>query len=53
MSRDVEVIISQGRVGDRTAGALPGARRAAEALAALLSVDPRIVGTPSPAATDD
>lgn len=53
MARDVDVIISQGRVGDRTTGALPGARRTGEALASLLSVDPRIVGTPSAAATDD
>lgn len=53
MSRTMDVIISQGRVGDRSDGALPGALKAGRALGRLLGLEPRIVGTPSAAVTDD
>ncbi|MFD5225447.1 arginase family protein [Microbacterium sp. NPDC058342] len=53
MSQHIDVIISQGRVGDRTDGALPGALKAGTGLAALLAVEPRIIGTPSASTTDD
>ncbi|GAA5227042.1 arginase family protein [Paeniglutamicibacter antarcticus] len=47
------VIINQGRVADRTDGALVGARNAGQALAEHLSTKPTIIGQPSPAAQDD
>lgn len=47
------VIINQGRVADRTGGALAGALITGEALGTLLHVDPVIVSTPSAPATDD
>lgn len=47
------LIVSQGRVADRTDGALIGARLVGSALGDLLDVEPRIVGAPSPAVTDD
>lgn len=53
MDHDYALIVSQGRVGDRTDGAIPGARLAGEALAAYLGTDPVVVGTPSPAVVDD
>lgn len=53
MSQQIDVIISQGRVGDRTAGALPGALKAGLALSELVGVSPRIVGVPSEPRTDD
>ncbi|WP_336645489.1 arginase family protein [Microbacterium sp. USHLN186] len=53
MAGPIELIVSQGRVGDRTDGALPGARKVARALSELLGVQPRIVGTPSSARLDD
>ncbi|WP_424936093.1 MULTISPECIES: arginase family protein [Bacteria] len=53
MPKDYALILCQGRVGDRTDGALPGARAAATALGAYLGVEPVVVGTPAPAATDD
>ncbi|MFD5214826.1 arginase family protein [Microbacterium sp. NPDC058345] len=53
MPQQIEVIVSQGRVGDRTSGALPGALKTGRALSALLDVSPRLVGTPTAAATDD
>jgi arginase/N-omega-hydroxy-L-arginine amidinohydrolase len=53
MTSPFSLIVSQGRVADRTDGALVGARRTAEALSTLLNLTPSIVGTPSAAATDD
>ncbi|KDA06534.1 arginase [Microbacterium sp. CH12i] len=53
MTQDFEIIISQGRVADRTDGALRGAQAAGEALSAYLDHTPVIVGTPSPGAVDD
>lgn len=50
---DYRVIINQGRVADRTDGALVGARKAGHALAEHLSIEPTVVGQPSPAAQDD
>lgn len=47
------LILSQGRVADRTDGALVGARRTAEALSDLLQLTPTVVGTPTAATTDD
>jgi arginase/N-omega-hydroxy-L-arginine amidinohydrolase len=53
MSSSFSLIVSQGRVADRTDGALVGARKVAEALSTLLSVDPLVVGSPSPSSHDD
>lgn len=53
MAHPIDLVISQGRVGDRTDGALPGALKTGTALAALLGTEARIVGTPEPAVTDD
>lgn len=47
------IVTSQGRVADRTPGAIPGARAVAEALAARYALAIETVGTPSPAVTDD
>ncbi|WP_186307712.1 arginase family protein [Microbacterium sp. 1.5R] len=47
------LIVSQGRVADRTDGALVGARLVGERLADLLDIEPHVVGSPSPAKTDD
>lgn len=47
------IIINQGRVADRTSGALGGALIAGEALGQLLSVSPVVVSSPSPAQVDD
>lgn len=53
MNMPIDLIISQGRVGDRTSGALPGALAAGQAIGRMLGLQPRIIGTPSPARTDD
>ena len=53
MTDDYALIISQGRVADRTDGALRGARAAGDALAGYLGVEAAVVGEPSPAADDD
>lgn len=53
MNRNVELIVSQGRVADRTDGALRGARAAADALGEYLGQTPIVVGSPSPAVMDD
>ncbi|MCG2621863.1 arginase family protein [Arthrobacter sp. I2-34] len=50
---DYRLIINQGRVADRTEGALAGARKAGLALAEHFSVEPTVVGQPSPAVQDD
>ena len=47
------VIVSQGRVADRTDGALVGARLTGDALGSLLGVDPVHIGTPTAARDDD
>lgn len=49
----LSIIVSQGRVADRTAGALVGARLTGEALADLLGVRPTVVGEPAAPAQDD
>jgi arginase/N-omega-hydroxy-L-arginine amidinohydrolase len=51
--RSFALIISQGRVADRTDGALRGARAAGEALGEYLERTPVVVGAPSPSADDD
>lgn len=48
-----DLIVSQGRIADRTPGALPGARLTAEAIAPLLDADPVFLGQPADAETDD
>lgn len=53
MTSPFSLILSQGRVADRTDGALVGARRTAEALAGLLDIAPTVIGSPSAAVTDD
>ncbi|MEV7630878.1 arginase family protein [Microbacterium sp. NPDC089318] len=53
MTTPIELIISQGRVGDRTPGALDGALVTGRALGRMLALEPRIVGIPSAARTDD
>ncbi|WP_226533192.1 arginase family protein [Microbacterium paraoxydans] len=53
MASAYSVIVSQGRVADRTDGALVGARRVGEAVSTLLAIESRIIGTPSPSAIDD
>ncbi|WP_336640363.1 arginase family protein [Microbacterium sp. USHLN272] len=47
------LIVSQGRVADRTDGALVGARRVGDALSTLLRTPATTIGTPSPSRTDD
>lgn len=49
----IDLVVSQGRVADRTAGAIPGARLTARALAERTGRAPRVVGEPSAARTDD
>lgn len=53
MSSAYSLIVSQGRVADRTDGALVGARRTADALSDLLSIEARVVGTPKAGRVDD
>ena len=53
MNTPIELIISQGRVGDRTPGALPGALAAGRALGRTLGLEPHVIGSPSSARTDD
>lgn len=53
MTSRYSLIVSQGRVADRTDGALVGARLVGEALSGLLGVELEIVGSPSGARTDD
>lgn len=49
---DYCLIINQGRVADRTDGALLGAQKAGTALAEHLSLEPTVVGQPSASAQD-
>ncbi|MFB4351806.1 arginase family protein [Microbacterium sp. LS_15] len=53
MTSRFSLIVSQGRVADRTDGALVGARLVGERFAALLGTTPHTVGVPSAARTDD
>lgn len=53
MPQENDVIISQGRVGDRTPGAIPGALKTGQAVSDLLGTAPRIIGTPSVPVDDD
>jgi arginase/N-omega-hydroxy-L-arginine amidinohydrolase len=47
------IVVSQGRVADRTAGALVGARLTGSALGEFLGLTPVVVGSPSAPADDD
>jgi arginase/N-omega-hydroxy-L-arginine amidinohydrolase len=47
------IITSQGRVADRTPGAIPGALAVANALAARYDLSVKTVGTPAAAVSDD
>ncbi|WP_406630134.1 arginase family protein [Amycolatopsis sp. WGS_07] len=49
----MDVIVSQGRIGDRGAGMIEGAARTARALAERYGLEPRFVGTPSGPEDDD
>lgn len=53
MASSYSLIVSQGRVADRTDGALVGARRVAEAVSSLMGIEPRVIGTPSAGVVDD
>lgn len=53
MASTYSLIVSQGRVADRTDGALIGARRVGAAVASLLAQEPVVIGTPSPSTVDD
>lgn len=53
MASSFSLIVSQGRVADRTDGALVGARRVGAALSELLDLPQQIIGVPSPAVIDD
>lgn len=52
-----DLIVSQGRIGDRTPGAIRGAALAARALQSLIGGEPTVIGAPrgapEPAARDD
>lgn len=48
-----ELLISQGRIADRTPGAIPGAALTAEALSKRTGLQPTVIGSPSPAKEDD
>jgi arginase len=48
-----DLIVSQGRAADRTAGAIPGAALTAAMLAERLGAAPVVCGVPSPARDDD
>jgi arginase/N-omega-hydroxy-L-arginine amidinohydrolase len=48
-----EIIFCQGRIADRTPGAIEGAAKIARALQELTGLSPRSVGAPSPPRQDD
>ncbi|HRP78119.1 MAG TPA: arginase family protein [Aquamicrobium sp.] len=48
-----DLILSQGRVADRTPGAIKGAALTAAAIEPLIDGDRRVIGAPSPMADDD
>lgn len=47
------IILSQGRIADRTEGAIPGAALTAKLVEKLISAPVTTIGTPSPVVTDD
>lgn len=51
--KPIRLITSQGRIGDRSPNAIPGAALTAAALAARLNTAPVIVGKPAPHCDDD
>ncbi|MGW9156102.1 arginase family protein [Microbacterium sp. NPDC055665] len=53
MASTYSLIVSQGRVADRTDGALVGARRVGESVASLLDLEPQVIGTPTASTVDD
>lgn len=53
MLRPFEIILSQGRIGDRTDGAIPGAAALARALSDACGLPERTLGTPEPARIDN
>lgn len=53
MASAYSLIVSQGRVADRTDGALIGAHRVGEAVSSLLGLVPQVVGTPTASTEDD
>lgn len=53
MASSFSLIVSQGRVADRTDGALIGAGRVGAALSSVLALEPVIVGSPTPSTVDD
>ncbi len=48
-----ELVVSQGRIADRTSGAIPGAALMAEALSMRTGLQPTTIGSPLPAKEDD
>ena len=48
-----ELVVSQGRIADRTPGAIPGAALTVEALGKRTGLQPITIGSPSPAKEDD
>lgn len=53
MLRQTEITLSQGRIGDRTNGAIPGAAALAHALSNACGLPIRSLGTPEPARIDN
>ena len=53
MASSYSLIVSQGRVADRTHGALIGARRVGEAVSSLMSIEAQTIGAPTPSVVDD
>ncbi|WP_449408232.1 arginase family protein [Microbacterium maritypicum] len=53
MTSRFSLIVSQGRVADRTDGALVGARLVGDALADLLGTEQNVIGSPTASRTDD
>jgi arginase family enzyme len=49
----IDIVVSQGRIADKTAMTIEGAARTARALAQRTGATPTVVGTPSPPAIDD
>ena len=51
--KPIRLITSQGRIGDRSPNAIPGAAVTAAALAQQLNISPVVVGKPAPQCDDD
>jgi arginase len=51
--RPLQLVLSQGRIDDRTPNAILGAALTAKAVGERLGVDPKVVGSPSPHKIDD